>query len=175
MQCPMIQYKNPKQLKAEYSSWDIMPAAKLDMVKKGMPIIFDAVRVFEANPKIPYKYPYSFNTPTDMQCSIIPRLPPGVTLEMVKKQYNETARKLEIAIPFPEIEKEIVTDYNKWFIIFLFILVVIETFLLLMPCKCKKSAVSLKYKPSKFPDVFNPNDSNYISESLQPTSFEEAY
>ena len=118
-----------------------------------MPIIFDAVRVFESKPKIPYKYPYSFNTPTDMQCSIIPRLPPGVTLEMVKKQYNETARKLGIAIPFPEIaitvpeiEKEIVTDYNKWFIIFLFILVVIETFLLLMPCKCTKSAVTLSTK-----------------------------
>ena len=86
MQCPnVIQYTNPEQLKAEYSSWDSMTAAKLDMVKKRMPIIFDAVRVFEANPKIPYKYPYSFNTPTDMQCSIIPRLPPGVTLEMVKK------------------------------------------------------------------------------------------
>ena len=118
-----------------------------------MPKLFDAVRVIEAKPTIPYKFPYSFNTPTDMQCNSIPKLPDGVTLPMIKKQYNKIAWKLGIAIPFPEIaitvpeiEKEIVTDYNKWFIIFLFILVVIETFLLLMPCKCTKSVVTLSTK-----------------------------
>ena len=86
-----------------------------------MPKLFDAVRVIEAKPTIPYKFPYSFNTPTDMQCNSIPKLPDGVTLHMIKKQYNKIAWKLGIAIPFPEIEDS--TDYT-FLLLVLFVLVV---------------------------------------------------
>ena len=123
MECPkdVLPYIQPDDEIRELSKFDLMPPEVLDYVKKLVPMAFDAVRVFESQPKFPYKFPYSYDSPNTIQCNSIPKLPDGVTLPMIKTQYNKVAKKLGIAIPFPEVEY----NYTMIYIILLLIVVVV--------------------------------------------------
>ena len=123
MECPkdVLPYMPPDEEIRELSKIDLMTPEMRDFVKRMMPIFFDAVRVFESQPKFPYKFPYSYDSPNTIQCNRIPKLPDGVTLPMIKTQHNKVAKKLGLAVPFPEVEY----NYTMIYIILLLVVVVI--------------------------------------------------
>ena len=127
MKCPddVLPYVQPDDEIRELSKFDLMTPEMLDFGKRHMPIFFDAVRVFEAQPKLPYKFPYSYDSPNPIQCNSIPKLPDGVTLPMIKTQYNKVAKKLGTTIPFPDDEKKKDYNYTMLYIILLLIVVVV--------------------------------------------------
>ena len=123
MECPkdVLPYLQPDEEIRELSKIDLMEPELLNLVKRMMPMAFDAVRVFESQPKVPYKFPYSYYSPNPVQCINTPTLPDGVTLPMIKTQYNKIAKKLGLDIPFPEVEY----NYTMIYIILLLIVVVV--------------------------------------------------
>ena len=129
MECPkdVLLYMQPDKEIRELSKIDLMEPELRDFSKRMMPMAFDAVRVFESQPKVPYKFPYSYDSPNTIQCNSIPKLPDGVTLHMIKTQYNKIAEKLGLDIPFPEAAKQAEVEYNytMLYIILLLLLVVV--------------------------------------------------
>ena len=99
----------------------VIPPDILIEIRKKFLIDVEVVKVFEAQPKLPYKFPYSYDSPNPVQCSSLPKLPTGVTLLMVKKQYNEVSQFLGLGIQFPEVEY----NYTMLYIILLLIVVVV--------------------------------------------------
>ena len=129
MGCPkdVLQYMQPDREIIELSKIDLMEPELRDFSKRMMPMAFDAVKVLEAQPTLPYKFPYSYDSPNTIQCNSIPKLPDGVTLHMIKTQYNKVAEKLGLDIPFPEAAKQAEVEYNytMLYIILLLLLVVV--------------------------------------------------
>ena len=123
MECPkdVLGYMQPDEEIKVLSNYDLLTPEARDFIKRIMPMFFDAVKVLEAQPTLPYKFPYSYDSPNTIQCNSIPKLPDGVTLPMIKTQYNKVAKKLGLDIPFPEVEY----NYTMLYIILLLLLVVV--------------------------------------------------
>ena len=136
MECPkdVLPYLQPDEEIRELSKIDLMEPELLNLVKRMMPMAFDAVRVFESQPKVPYKFPYSYYSPNPVQCINTPTLPDGVTLPMIKTQYNKIAKKLGLDIPFPEVEY----NYTMIYLILLLVVVVAASYLMIPSSKLVK-------------------------------------
>ena len=137
MECPkdVLPYLQHDEEIRELSKIDLMEPELLNLVKRMMPMAFDAVRVFESQPKVPYKFPYSYYSPNPIQCINTPTLPDGVTLPMIKTQYNKIATKLGLDIPFPEVDY----NYTMIYIILLLVVVVAASYLMIPSLKSVKS------------------------------------
>ena len=136
MECPkdVLLYMQPDKEIRELSKIDLMEPELRDFSKRMMPMAFDAVRVFESQPKVPYKFPYSYYSPNPVQCISTPTLPDGVTLPMIKTQYNKIAKKLGLDIPFPEVEY----NYTMIYLILLLVVVVAASYLMIPSSKLVK-------------------------------------
>ena len=121
----------------------VIPPEHLIEIRKKFLIDVEVVKVFEAQPKLPYKFPYSYDSPNPVQCNSLPTLHTGVTLIMVKKQYNEVSQFLGLGIQFPEVEY----NYTMLYIILLLIVVVVVAVIYAMsrPSKPGKQPKQAEY------------------------------
>ncbi len=140
--CPpeYFPYVQPDQEIIQLNNFDMMSPEMINTIKKQLPMFVDVVRVFEAQPKLPYKFPYSYDSPTTVQCDKLPKLPIGVTLPMIKTQYNKVAKKLGAEIPFPEVEY----NYTMLYIILLLVLVVVVVAIYAIPQPSRQSKLSVQ-------------------------------
>ena len=135
--CPSeIQYGSPEQLSEMSAKWATVPNDVKKMATDGFNIELDTIRVFEKQPTLPYKFPYSFtNSFPAVDCDKFPTLPAGVTLPMVKKQLNKRAQIMGLTIPFPEEEKKKDYNYTMLYIILLLVVVVAVIYAMSQPSK----------------------------------------
>ena len=96
-----IEYGSPDEISKFSTRWSTDSFENQNRTKTGIMSMIDAVKVLEAQPKLPYKFPYSYESPNPGQCDSLPKLPTGVTLPMVKKQLNEVSQIIGLTIPFP--------------------------------------------------------------------------
>ena len=125
--CPSeIQYGSPEQLSELSAKWATVPNDAKKMATDAFNIDLDTIRVFEKQPTLPYKFPYSFtNSAPAVDCDKFPTLPAEVTLPMVKTQLNKRAQIMGLTIPFPDDEKKKDYNYTMLYIILLLIVVVV--------------------------------------------------
>lgn len=80
-----------------------IPQEAIEGLRERFLISIEVIKVFEAQPKLPYKFPYTFDNPDSVMCDKLPILPKGVTLLMIKKQMNEISQLIGLGIQFPEV------------------------------------------------------------------------
>jgi hypothetical protein len=154
--CPdAINYTSETDLQKLKSDWQTYsPEMRMLLSATTIPLMVDAVKILEAKPALPYKYPYSYESKDGITCDKYPTLPDGITIPMLKKRINEMARIMETKIPFPEIEP---SDYTMYYIILIVLIVVV--------------AMSIMYKMSAKSNTLHmstnsvyPSNNNGISE-----------
>ncbi len=116
-----IEYAPTEEFSKFATEWVNAPLGRKNEAKAALMLIIDSVKVLETPPTLPYKFPYSYDSPTTVQCDSLPTLPTGVTLLMVKQQLNEASKIMGLTLPFPEVEY----NYTMLYIILLLVLVVV--------------------------------------------------
>ena len=132
MSCPSeLRYAPSDEILKLASMWDTLPPEIRNMTLYELPLYVDAVKTLDAQPALPYKYPYTIKTESTIMCDKYPTLPTGVTIPMMKKQLNELYKIAKLEQPFPDSKppksKESEVNYADY-TIFYIILVVLVAF-----------------------------------------------
>ena len=130
IKCPdNIKYTIDFKIQEFQVMWDNSHPDMRMLFTKMIPLAADDIKILEAQPKLPYKYPYSYESKDVLECDKHPTLPDGVTIPMLKKQLNAMAAVMKVKAPFPEIESSDYKSYYKsYYTIFYIILVVLVAF-----------------------------------------------
>ena len=104
MSCPTeIQYSSEMDILKFKADWAIASPTLRSFYRENFPIMVETVKIFEAQPKLPYNFPYTFDNPDSITCNALPTAPSGVTLSMMKKQLNDISQFIELGVQFPEV------------------------------------------------------------------------
>jgi hypothetical protein len=115
-----LRYESKETMIGLASAWDKLPLEIRNMNIFELSMYVDAVKTMEAQPAIPYKYPYTIKTESTVMCDKYSTLPAGVTIPMMKKQLNELYKIAKLEQPFTDKNKkeEYTYDYTIFYIIF---------------------------------------------------------